>query len=313
MGFYTHDELIQARQMDLLTYLKNYEPGELVHISNDNYCTREHDSLKISNGKWYWFSRQIGGTSALDYLIHVQGYSLPDAVEIILGRAASKPPVSYKQQAKKHKQLVLPDKSPTSYHVTQYLRTRGIHPAITGYCFLNNLLYEGLPYRNAVFVGYDDQGAPRFAALRATRGQFKGDAPGSDKQYAFRILADRESDTVHVFESAIDLLSYASLEHMQGRSWRREHMLSLSGVAKSTGKEVIPNALKHFLQTNPQVKTLRLHLDNDVAGREATCSIAAGLGNHYVVIDDPPKHGKDMNDELKHVFPPVRRKENLER
>ena len=313
MGLFTQDDLYQARQMDLLTYLKNYEPGELVKISNGNYCTREHDSLKISNGKWYWFSRQIGGSSALDYLIHVKGYTLPAAVETILGRAASKPPVTYKQEAKKPKQLVLPDKSPTTYHVTRYLRTRGIHPAVTGYCILNNLLYEGLPYRNAVFVGYDDQGAPRFAALRATKGQFKGDAAGSDKQYSFRIIADGESDTVHVFESAIDLLSYASLEHMAGRSWRREHLLSLSGVAKSTGREVIPYALKHFLQANPQVDTLWLHLDNDAAGREATESIVAGLSDRYVVIDDPPKYGKDMNDELKHVFPPVRHKENFER
>lgn len=313
MSLFTQDDLYQARQMDLLTYLKNYEPGELVKVSNGNYCTREHDSLKISNGKWYWFSRQIGGSSALDYLIHVKGYTLPAAVETILGRAASKPPVPYKQEAKKPKQLVLPDKSPTTYHVTRYLRTRGIHPAVTGYCILNNLLYEGLPYRNAVFVGYDDQGAPRFAALRATKGQFKGDAAGSDKQYSFRIMADGESDTVHVFESAIDLLSYASLEHMAGRSWRREHLLSLSGVAKSTGREVIPNSIKHFLQNNPQVDTLWLHLDNDAAGREAASSISAGLRDRYVVVDDPPKYGKDMNDELMHVLSPVRHKEMLER
>ncbi len=32
-------------------------------------------SLKISNGKWIWWSRGIGGRSALDYLIKVKGYS----------------------------------------------------------------------------------------------------------------------------------------------------------------------------------------------------------------------------------------------
>lgn len=40
-----------AKDMDLLTYLKNYEPGELVHFGGNIYCTRTHDSLKISNGK----------------------------------------------------------------------------------------------------------------------------------------------------------------------------------------------------------------------------------------------------------------------
>ena len=40
-----------ARQIDLLSYLQAYEPGELFHVSGSTYCTREHDSLKISNGK----------------------------------------------------------------------------------------------------------------------------------------------------------------------------------------------------------------------------------------------------------------------
>ena len=84
MSFVPPEEIAKARQMDLLTYLRNYEPGELVRVANGTYCTREHDSLKISNGKWFWFSRQIGGSSALDYLIHVKGYSLPAAVETIL-------------------------------------------------------------------------------------------------------------------------------------------------------------------------------------------------------------------------------------
>ena len=55
--------------MDLLTYLKNYEPSELVHFGGNTYCTRTHDSLKISNGKWGWFSRGIGGKKSLRFNI----------------------------------------------------------------------------------------------------------------------------------------------------------------------------------------------------------------------------------------------------
>ena len=39
----------QARQMDLLSYLQRYEPDNLKHVARNVYCTREHDSLKISN------------------------------------------------------------------------------------------------------------------------------------------------------------------------------------------------------------------------------------------------------------------------
>ena len=64
---YTHLD-VYKRQMDLLTYLRRFDPEELVHIGGNTYTTRTHDSLKISNGKWCWWSRNIGGTNALDYL-----------------------------------------------------------------------------------------------------------------------------------------------------------------------------------------------------------------------------------------------------
>ena len=73
MPYVTQEQIERARQMDLLTYLQTYEPDELVHFSGDVYTTRTHDSLKISNGKWCWWSRDIGGRSALDYLIKVRG------------------------------------------------------------------------------------------------------------------------------------------------------------------------------------------------------------------------------------------------
>lgn len=75
MPYYDSEAIERARQVDLLTYLQTCEPQELVHVSGNVYCTKTHDSLRISNGKWCWFSRGIGGYSALDYLIKVNGYS----------------------------------------------------------------------------------------------------------------------------------------------------------------------------------------------------------------------------------------------
>ena len=88
MPFIAPELIIQAKQMDLLTYLKNYEPYELVKFSGNTYCTRTHDSLKISNGKWIWWSRGIGGRSALDYLIisSVAGIIYIDVGDISLGK-----------------------------------------------------------------------------------------------------------------------------------------------------------------------------------------------------------------------------------
>ncbi|HIT89338.1 MAG TPA: hypothetical protein IAC41_02820 [Candidatus Merdenecus merdavium] len=60
-------EVVQeVKTMDLLTYLRNYEPSELVHFSGNTFTTRTYVNLKISNGKWIWWSEGIGGRSALD-------------------------------------------------------------------------------------------------------------------------------------------------------------------------------------------------------------------------------------------------------
>ena len=83
--YLSKDQIAAAREMDLLTYLRRFEPEELVHIGGDTYATRTHDSLKISNGKWCWWSRSIGGTNALDYLTKVEGLSFLEAAQRILG------------------------------------------------------------------------------------------------------------------------------------------------------------------------------------------------------------------------------------
>ena len=56
-----------VKRIDLATYLTNNEPDELVRLSANTYSTKTHDSLEISsNGCFYWWSRGIGGKSALD-------------------------------------------------------------------------------------------------------------------------------------------------------------------------------------------------------------------------------------------------------
>ena len=89
MAYYTKEQIEKARQIDLLTYLQAHEPTELVRLRGDTYCTREHDSLKISNGKWMWWSRGFGGASALDYLMKVRGLSFTDAMKILTEGASA--------------------------------------------------------------------------------------------------------------------------------------------------------------------------------------------------------------------------------
>ena len=302
MSYIPREAIERAKQIDLLTYLQNYKPQELVHVSRDVYCTRTHDSLKISNGKWCWFSRGIGGRSALDYLIKVQGASFLEAVEQIIGQAAVRSPVSLSENTQKPKNLILPQVYRYADGVVNYLHKRGIDYEIISFCIHTERLYESNPRHNAVFIGLDKQNKPKYASLRGICGAvFKGEAEGSDKRYSFAIPADEKSDTIHLFESAIDLLSYGTMEKLNGHDWRKDNLLSLAGVyqpKKSIEESTIPAALQQFLKDYPHIKKITLHLDNDFAGRLATKTLMTILPNRYEVTDESPPYGKDYNDYL---------------
>lgn len=306
MPYINPDVILEAKRMDLLTYLQTYEPHELMHFSGSTYCTRSHDSLKISNGKWFWWSRGIGGRSALDYLIKVRELSFTDAVEQIMGRAANTPPVFVPQQKQGPKALLLPEPYPHTDEVERYLLRRGIDHALIQTCIAAGRIYENRNepepgsnvYINAVFVGFDAQGHQKYAALRGINGDFKGEAIGSDKHYSFALPALEPSDSVHLFESAIDLLSYATLMKTNGKDYSTENLLSLAGVyqpQKDISKSKVPAALTRFLEDNSQVKKVLLHLDNDYAGRMATKAIMTVLPKEYEATDRPPSGCKDVN------------------
>ena len=302
MPYIPPEVIEQARQIDLLSYLQAFEPNELVRISGNNYTTRTHDSLKISNGKWMWWSRRIGGYNALDYLIKVKDYSFVEAVETLMGKAAVMPTLTVRpKQEEKPKVLLLPEKSAATDKITEYLFGRGIDYSIIEYCIAKGMIFESLPYHNLVFVGFDEQGKAKYAAYRSTNARrILGDCSGSDKHYSFRI-ADSKSDTVHLFECAVDLLSYATLEKISGRDWRQENLVSLAGVYLPKEKiedSTTPVALVKYLEDKPQIKKIVLHFDNDNTGRKATEALKVILPNKYEVIDDPPPKGKDFNDFL---------------
>ena len=302
---YIPPEVVEkAREMDLLTYLKNYEPQELVHFGGNTYCTREHDSLKISNGKWCWFSRGIGGYSALDYLIKVKEIPFMEAVEAIMGKTAVSPPV-YEPAPKpeKEKVLLLPQVSRCATHAVEYLHRRGIDYELIDFCINTGRLYESYPYHNVVFVGMDSSGKARYANQRGIGSDFIGDANGSDKHYSFGIPAAEKSDTLHLFESAIDLLSYGTLLKMYGRDWRSENLLSLAGVykpKKEFSESTLPAALVRYLDEHPHICKVVLRLDNDFTGRLAADTIKALLPKKYAVKVEskPPPQGKYYNDCL---------------
>ena len=301
MPYIAPEVITEAKRMDLLTYLREYEPGELVKFSSNTYTTRTHDSLKISNGKWMWWSRGIGGKSALDYLIKVRGMDFVQAVQTIMGNGSVSFPTCKNIKSYEEQPLLLPQKSPTTEVVFDYLFGRGIDYEIINHCLEQELIIESLPYHNAVFIGYDENKEPKYAAYRATnQSRIMGDCTGSKKQYSFRLTAENTGE-VHLFECAIDLLSYATLMKLEGKDWRQFNLVSLAGVYSPKQKiedSKVPVTLVRLLEKDKTIRRIVLHLDNDIAGRKATKALQTILSDKYEVVDDPPQYGKDVNDFL---------------
>ena len=303
MPYYTKEEIKKAKEVDLYNYLNQRYPDELVPFSNGTYVTREHDSLKISNGMWHWFSKGIGGKSALDYLIRVKNMSFMEAMKEIIGCSNSE--INYKYQPKKIEniELQLPEKNKDNQKAINYLLSRGIDKEIIDECISKELIYESNEKHNVVFVGFDDNYKARFASERGTnQSRYMHDCYGSNKAFSFKLTdKNKLNDSIHVFESAIDLLSYATILKQNGIDYHLENLISLAGVyqpAKLVEDSKIPITLALFLNNNKNIEKIYLHLDNDQAGRLATKGLKNAIKNIYEVIDEPPKLGKDFNDYL---------------
>ena len=305
-------EIERARELDLLTYLQTYEPHELVRISSAVYSIRSHDSLKISNGKWFQWSTGVGGVSALDYLVKVQGMDFVSAVLRVLEctRYAT-PTKTYTPKRAKPTDFVLPAPYENNDRVAAYLTGRGLSKDLLNMYFNMGLVYEDRQH-NCVFVGFDKDTVPRYAMLRSSdpSSTFLREVEGSDKRYSFS-APHSGSKTLFVFESAIDCLSFIELQRMENPLRKPDNYLSLSGVYRPRNGEAadLPAALNEYLLRNGGIRHIALCLDNDDAGVKAAMAICAAMPDKYTAELLPPQSGKDYNEQLmmrKHNKTPIR-------
>ena len=281
------EQIHAANRMTAIEFLRRYRPGSLVKSSaRGEYQLAEHDSFKI-NGEssvWHWKSRDIGGKSALKYLIYVEGVPFVEAVQLLCDESPMYIPVQHEAVERERPPFRLPNPAPNNDRVTRYLLGRGISLPTIRYCIARKILYESAEYHNCVFLGKDPQGVPKYAALRGIYDYgkpFKREAPGSQKQYGFCIPPMQPGTTVAVFEAAIDAMAEMTLCGDVADKYR----LSLGGVS-SSGKE--PLALQEFLRQHPEITTIELRLDNDAKGRMASVNIQNLYREKYQVCDLPP-------------------------
>lgn len=185
----------------------------------------------------------------------------------------------------KEKNIILPKKGTTCRHLFAYLcKTRKVGREVVEYFLKAGRLYEN-DLHSCVFVGLDPKGKPRHCAIRGTvtNRPFKGEAKGSDKRYAFSKLG--KTDTLHIFEAPIDLMSYLTL---YPEEWG-DHYLALCCLADT--------ALEEYLK-NYKIKILCFHLDNDEWGERKTKEYIEKYKNYDIWDQRPQKIYKDFNEYL---------------
>ena len=305
----TEEQITAAKQMSAIEFLRRYRPGQLVKAeSRGEFQLKEHDSFKINEttSLWHWKSRDVGGKSALDYLIKVEGLRFVEAVQTLCGENPSYvPPVSQPEQPK---EFLLPPAAENNRRVFAYLLKRGIDRKVIEACIRAGILYESADYHNAVFVGKDETGTARYAFLRGTytKGKpFKAEVSGSEKQYCFCLPPKGTTNRLAVYEAAIETLAHLTLEGTADK-WR----LSLGGISAPKEGEPArsfsfkkPLALESFLKRHPEIEEIEICTNNDFAGRWAAEHLGKTYQGKYRMVKNlPEKEGRDYADLTKERY-----------
>jgi hypothetical protein len=304
----TKEQIAAARRVDLLTYMRQKEPNNIRRVkgSHDTYQVISHDSVKISESKGLWFrwSTGKGSNNALDYLVDVENIGFVDAVKMITEDIIIPsdyiPPAAIKPE---EKHLELPKPNGNKHMITEYLvNQRAINKNVVDAFISNGLIYESYPHHNVVFVGKNEKGENAYGSIRSIGegNVYKIDCKGSNKKYSFKWQPTEPNNVLHVFEGAIDLLSFATVFEYKKMDWKKTNLLSLSGIFQSKfdlDHKSLPIALDAYIGNMKECKVVILHLDNDEAGRNATKYISDLLESRGIkVIDYPTPLGKDWND-----------------
>lgn len=106
MGKYIKPQLLEkAKSIDLVTYFRTYMPSELVRASTNEYTTKSHDSLRMSNGLWNWCSRGFGGKNAIDFIMKTKNMRFIDAANLLLDQMNLKQPIVIDKTIKQKKNI----------------------------------------------------------------------------------------------------------------------------------------------------------------------------------------------------------------
>lgn len=275
---YTQEQIERANQVNLEQFLRSQ--GEQLIKSGNEYRWERHDSLTIKGNKWFRHSQSKGGYP-IEFVMGFFDKPFPEAVQMLIGEES----VAVSEAIDEPKKFCLPPRCESNTRIIQYLtEERKLPQDLIERFIADGSIYEDAKYHNAVFVGTDINGVPRYAHCRGITDKFRMDVTDSDKSFGFCYRG--RGTELYVFEAPIDLLSHIALFPA---GWEEHSYLSLGGVS--------PKALERFLSERKDIESVFIATDNDEAGNYAAEKLAELVPQEISVYRFLP-HAKDWNEEL---------------
>lgn len=291
---FTDDEIKKANEVSILSLARNL--GLNIVKKKNAYKVPGYGGLYIDEQKNQWncfaaqlSGEQIHGGGPIQLVQFIFGYDFVQAMKYLDSAHIAVHEIQLKSSVKRT--FKLPPAAQDYRHVYAYLiKTRGIDHRIVDYFVKSKKLYENT-YHSCIFVGYDSYGVARHCTIRGTVSEnaFKGEAAGSDKRFTF--CMEGTTDTLHIYEAPIDLMSYLSIKWDQKNLWA-DHHLALCCLAD------VP--VQSYLKRFSLVHRLIFHLDNDKWGKAATERYTKEyqLLGFETWAEHPKTQYKDFNEQL---------------
>lgn len=239
--------------------------------------------LCINGQKFFNWTKNVGGGGAIDLINHLHQVDFITAVGWLTENfASSEMQVLNKAKPLTNQFLTLPQNNPKELpQITRYLTMKRCLPQ----ALIQSLIETGNLYAdnraNAVFLLLGKEKTVVGAEIRGTTGRiWHALAPGSKKARGFFYVKNKTSQKVVLCESAIDALSYYSLD---------QDCIAISTAGAHPNPPWLPSLINRGLK-------IFCGFDADKTGD----LMAEHMNALYPVIERlrPPKH--DWNDVLKH-------------
>ena len=284
---YTDRQKEQARNTDIVDIL--HRQGETVKRAGSEYEWFDNgQKVSIRGNLWFHQYEQTGG-NAIDFVQRYMEMSYVEAMEYLVGEAEGAPLKRSEPIAEKEKvPFSLPKKNDNMRRVYAYLLSkRGIDLEVLDTFARRGMIYESEKYHNAVFIGFDKNEKPVHASYRGTGSEstYRGNVPSCTPEYSFHWHG--KSDTLYVFEAPIDMLSFISLNK---QNWKQHSYSTCCGVSD--------RCMNQMMKDNPNIRKVKLCLDNDYGGKKATKRISEKLTASGVTHEILVPKRKDWNEDL---------------